>query len=281
MATTTALRARNADFWARAAPGWIAHADHHDDWSRPLGAPALDRLSIGPRERVLDAGCGCGGTTADLARAVGAAGYAVGVDLSEEMVAAARRRHPGVEFVAGDLETMKVVRGAPFDAAYSCMALMLPADPVAVLTTVMNSLHPGGRLAATVFREQSTVPWLPAAVLGAAAHVGALPPLPVGDEPGPFALADPARTRKALTAAGFDTIAIEPRDVVLETPDDPDAVTSWLIGIGPAGAAYREAPPEAQAAARSGAARLLSRFRTPGVGYRLPTGIWLITAECA
>ncbi len=69
-------------------------------------------------------------------------------------------------------------------------------------------------------------------------------------------------------------------DVSLCAPDDPDGVAEWLIEIGPAGAAYRAAHPDQQAAARHGAAMLLDRFRTPGTGYQLPAGIWLLTARC-
>ncbi|MEV4623086.1 methyltransferase domain-containing protein [Asanoa sp. NPDC049573] len=280
MTDTSALRARNADFWAQAAPGWITHADWHDEVGRPLGAAALDWLRLRPGERVLDVGCGCGGATAELAAAVAPSGSAVGLDLAAAMVAAARARFaaPGLRYLVGDIETLDRVPGAPFDAVHSRMALMLFADPVAGLTTIRRSLRTGGRLAATVFRDGGANPWLPAAMLGAAPFLGAMPPLPIGDEPGPFAFADPARVTRLLTAAGFTDVAVVAQDVALEPPEDPEAVAAWLIEIGPAGAAYRAALPSAQKSARAGAARLLERFRTAGNGYRLPAGCWLITA---
>ena len=285
MADTAMLRARNSDFWARAAPGWVNQADRHDEIGRPLGAVALDWLRPQPGERVLDVGCGCGGTTAEIARSVAPPGSAIGLDLAEAMVATARDRFTtsggaGPRFVAGDIETLDAVPGSPFDAVYSRMTLMLLADPVAGLTTVRRSMRTGGRLAATVFRDGRANPWLSAALLGAAAHLGPLPPLPIGDEPGPFAFADPARVTRLLTAAGFTDIDIHPYDVTLDAPDDPDAVTEWLIEIGPASAAYLDAEPTTQGHARAGAARLLERFRAAaGTGYRLPTGLWLITAR--
>ncbi|MFG1916009.1 class I SAM-dependent methyltransferase [Micromonospora sp. NPDC048898] len=286
MADTASLRARGAAFWAGAAAGWIRHADRQDESGRPLGAAATDRLAARPGERILDVGCGCGGTTAEIADAVGVTGAAIGVDIDEAMVAAARRRfpaveYPGIQFHVADIETVEVAPGAPFDAAYSRMTLMLLADPVAGCRAIRRSLRPGGRLAATVFRDSGVNPWLPAAMLGAAPHLGPLPPLPVGDEPGPFAFADPARLVRILTTAGFTAVTITPCDVALEAPDDADAVAEWLVEIGPAGAAYRAAPPSAQASARAGAARLLGRFRAPGVGYRLPTGLWLVSANSA
>lgn len=286
MADAATLRSHNTAFWTGAAAGWIRHADRQDEIGRPLGAPAMERMAARPAEHILDVGCGCGGTTAELAAAVGETGAAVGIDIAEAMVTAARQRfptdrYPGIRFHAADIETLDVVPGAPFDAAYSRMALMLLADPVAGCTTIRRSLRPGGRLAATVFRDGSVNPWMSAALLGAAPHLGPLPPLPVGDEPGPFSFADPARLVRVLTVAGLTAVTITPCDVVMNAPDDADAVAEWLIEVGPAGAAYRAAPLAGQVSARAGAARLLDRFREPGVGYRLPAGLWLVTAIAA
>lgn len=84
--------------------------------------------------------------------------------------------------------------------------------------------------------------------------------------------------RGLLAAAGFDGIGVQPHDVTLHAPDDPDSIAEWLIELGPAGAAYRNAGPAARTSARAGAVRLLERFREPGTGYRLPSGHWLVTA---
>ena len=243
----------------------------------------MGHLRAAPGERILDVGCGTGGTAAELAAMVAPAGQVTGIDLAPSMAQAARARFAAVanvRFAACDIETADRIPGAPFDAAYARMVLMLLADPVAGCASIRRSLRPGGRLAATVFRDAAASPWLPAALLGAAPHLGPLPQLPIGDEPGPFAFADPARPRKALTAAGFTDIGVRPVDTVLRTPDDPDKLAGWLIEIGPAGAAYRAAHPAQQAAARHGTAALLRRFRTPGTGYQLPAGIWLLTATC-
>ena len=275
------LRARNETFWSQAADGWTRHADRQDAVGRPLGAVAIERLGVRPGERVLDVGCGAGGTTAELAAAAAPGGEAVGVDLSPKLVAAAAKRFPHNRFLVSNVETAGVLPGAPFDAAFSRMVLMLLADPVAGCATIARSLRPAGRLAATVFRDAASTPWLAAVVLGAAPHVGPLPPMPIGDEPGPFAFADAGRVERILTDAGFESVRVEPHDVEMRPPDEPDAVAQWLIEVGPAGAAYRAATASDQAAARAGVSRLLDRFRVAGQGYRLPTGIWLVTARAS
>jgi SAM-dependent methyltransferase len=65
---------------------------------------ALDRLDVGPDDRVLDVGCGPGELLIRLAERTGCAG--IGVDAAEGQIAEARRRAaaraPGLEFVAGD-----------------------------------------------------------------------------------------------------------------------------------------------------------------------------------
>jgi SAM-dependent methyltransferase len=289
MSTVEELRIRGGKFWDGAAPGWIRYAELQDEAGRPLGAPAREWLALRPGERVLEVGCAAGGTAAELLRAVAPGGTVAGVDVSPALVAAARRRfpdavHPGLSFVADDIETMGVVDGGPYDAAFSRLVVMLLADPVAGCATVVRSLRPGGRFAATVFRDPGSSPWLARVLVGAAAHLGALPPLPIGTEPGPFALADPDRLRRVVTAAGFVDVEVSPHDTAMEVHESPDRVAEWLIEVGPAGAAYRSAAPSDQAAARSTVAGQLSRFRStgdgsaPAIGYRLPVGLWLVTA---
>ena len=52
----------------------------------------LDSLGAKPGERVLEIGCGAGALLPAVASAVGSSGRVVGIDISGEQVAAARRR---------------------------------------------------------------------------------------------------------------------------------------------------------------------------------------------
>jgi hypothetical protein len=118
-------------------------------------------------------------------------------------------------------------------------------------------------------------PWLPAVVLGAAPHVGPMPPMPLPGEPGPFAWADADQITKVLDAAGFSRVRVEASDPVLRPVGEPDDIAVSLIELGPAAGAYRASAPAAQAAARSSVLSMLQRF--PDMA--LPSGIWVITAE--
>lgn len=67
------------------------------DWDRkfpedgPAFTAAVGELGLGPGDRVLDAGCGTGRALTPLRAAVGPSGTVLGVDLTERMLAAARR----------------------------------------------------------------------------------------------------------------------------------------------------------------------------------------------
>ena len=85
----------------------------------------LDRLR--PGMRVLDLGCGPGSITLDLAEIVGPAGEVVGVDFSEEAVAAARenartRADTTATFLASDFFTVDVEPGS-FDVVHAHQAV--------------------------------------------------------------------------------------------------------------------------------------------------------------
>src|SRR4029078_4914664 len=71
---------------------WVAMQERLDNQLLPLGRAAVKALAPRAGERILDIGCGSGQTTLDLAEAVGPAGRVLGVDISEPLLAIARRR---------------------------------------------------------------------------------------------------------------------------------------------------------------------------------------------
>jgi trans-aconitate methyltransferase len=100
-------------------------------------------LAPRPGECVLDLGCGTG----ELTMAIAAAGASViGLDASEEMVEAARRRAPDLAFVVGDGEALAY--DGEFDAVFSNAALHWMRRADAVAAGVARALRPGGRMVA-------------------------------------------------------------------------------------------------------------------------------------
>ncbi|MEV4378466.1 class I SAM-dependent methyltransferase [Streptosporangium sp. NPDC049644] len=102
---------------------------------------------FGGGSRLLDIGCGTGRDAGHLARN----GYTVtGLDLSEPMLAHARGRHPGVEFVNADMRSFDL--GRRFDVITCLDSALLycqeNADLTAFLSRCRGHLVPGGLLVA-------------------------------------------------------------------------------------------------------------------------------------
>jgi ubiquinone/menaquinone biosynthesis C-methylase UbiE len=112
-------------------------------------AAFLSRVGVSAGWTCLDAGCGDGQVTLELARAAGPTGRAVGVDIDEEALAIARRsaREAGVsaEFVCADA-TAPPERDA-FDLAYARLLLSHLADPPAALRAMLSAVRAGGFVA--------------------------------------------------------------------------------------------------------------------------------------
>jgi arsenite methyltransferase len=115
-------------------------------WQHPV-----EWLNIPPSGIALDVGSGPGSVTASLARAAGPDGLALGVDISEPMLARAVRAEAGpqVGFLRADAQRLPL-RDQTVDAVVSIAVLQLIPDPVAALSEMARVLRPGGRLAAMV-----------------------------------------------------------------------------------------------------------------------------------
>lgn len=138
-------------------------------WASPVGsmlydnAQALGRrlisawrhpvewLNIPAGGTALDVGSGPGTVTASLARAAGPDGLALGVDISEAMLARAVRNEAGpqVGFIRADAQRLPL-RDDTVDAIVSIAVLQLIPDPAAALAEMARVLRPGGRLAVMV-----------------------------------------------------------------------------------------------------------------------------------
>jgi SAM-dependent methyltransferase len=138
-------------------------ASHGFVWE--LGAGALEWLDPQPEEAVLDLGCGGGQLTSEIADA---GARATGVDLLPDLIDRARSRHPEIEWIVADLESLDL--GREFDAVFSNAVLHWVTDPRAAADSIARHLRPGGRFVAE-FGGKGNCAQLIAAI--EAAHLGA------------------------------------------------------------------------------------------------------------
>jgi SAM-dependent methyltransferase len=102
-------------------------------------------------ETVLDLGSGAGADVLISARRVGPTGRAIGLDMTDEMLALARANAvsvgaSNVEFIKGHIEDIPLA-DATVDVVISNCVINLSGDKQAVLHEVARVLRPGGRFA--------------------------------------------------------------------------------------------------------------------------------------
>ncbi len=183
---------------------WGEHV-HHGLWltGRETAAAAVDALgdhvgaalAVRPGARLVDIGCGYGGTARRLAAALGA--EVTGLTLSAVQAAHAPP-HPGVTLLVCDW----LANGLPdaaFDAAYAIESTEHMADKPAMLAEAARVLRPGGRLVvcAWLARDDAT-PWQVRHLLEPICREGAMPSLGSREDYAGWA-----------AAAGLDAVAYE------------------------------------------------------------------------
>jgi len=138
--------------WLEAVPDDVA--DRFVGVGNPFG---VQRPASGAR--VLDLGCGSGLDVFVAAVLVGAAGRAVGLDLTPEMLAWPRRHVAGrnVEFHEGLIEALPF-EDESFDMAISNGALNLVPEKDAAFREIFRVLVPGGAFAVADLLVTATVP---------------------------------------------------------------------------------------------------------------------------
>jgi ubiquinone/menaquinone biosynthesis C-methylase UbiE len=273
--------AEQIEYWnGKVGDIWVQMQERMDAALTPVTAALLAAADPQAGETVLDIGCGAGETTLAVDAVVGDSGHAIGIDISEPLLARARARAEALmsaaEFIAADASHWADERG--FDLILSRFGVMFFADPEAAFTHIHGLAAPGGRLAFACWQPPARNLWatLP---LQALAHL--LPAQPSVDPqaPGPFAFADAARLATILEAAGWRDICFHslPFAMQVGSGDDPisDAVR-FNLKIGPAARIVRDAG--IGDAARPVLAAALQPYLQDG-RVSLPGAAWLVTAR--
>jgi ubiquinone/menaquinone biosynthesis C-methylase UbiE len=261
---------------------YVDHSDRYDRQLAPFADALLDRAGLAQHESVLDIGCGCGVTTFAAGRLTR---RAVGLDISTSLLEVATDRAAAasldnVEFIVGDAQTYPLEEGS-FDAIISQFGLMFFDDPVAAFTNLRGALAPNGRLTFITWQPLEANDWVMQVGRQVSLHT-ALPSLGgLGGGPGMFALDDADEIAALLDEAGFvqvDTESISPT-ILIGGGGTLDEAVDFLLGMGIVRGLLGRLEPDIRAGAIEEIRAALSERHEPGVGVRLGTGAWLVTAR--
>jgi ubiquinone/menaquinone biosynthesis C-methylase UbiE len=218
-----------------AGRAWVDAQQTLDAMLLPFERRLVAAVAERNAQRVLDVGCGTGSTTLAIARQIGANGTAVGVDISEPMIALAKERaaaeRSSARFVVADAQTYAFDE-ASFDMVVSRFGIMFFDDPVRAFANLRRATAPGGTLEVIAWRSPAENPFMTAAERAAAPF---LPEMPARnpDEPGQFAFANEERVHAILEQSGWADIRIEPIDEECALPKlDLDR---YITRLGPLG----------------------------------------------
>jgi len=264
---------------------YVDHADRHDRQLAPITALILDAAAIRADHDVLDVGCGSGAMTllaAQRARSV------VGLDISHPLVQVAISRAEecgatAAEFIVGDAQVHPFEREA-FDSAISQFGLMFFDDPPVAFSNLRGALRPGGRLVFACWRGLGENDWLAPVVRATSVHVAVpdLGGLPKGG--GMFAFKNCDEVAALLESVGFTEVEVAPVSptMLIGGGGSVDETAEFLLGLGIVrgvlGALDDEQRAVAEASIRAELDLHHDDHHEDGVGVRLGSGVWLVSA---
>ena len=129
----------------------------------PIDEPLIRALSVDAPRRIVDIGCGGGGTTLEVLRRAPAGSVVQGFDLSPALIDSARSRkrsdERAIAFEIADMATA-IAPEDPYDRLASRFGIMFFDNPLAALANLARWLAPGGRSAFAVWGRPTENPWM-------------------------------------------------------------------------------------------------------------------------
>lgn len=261
-----------------AGHNWVEAQALLDRMLKPFEDLLVEAAGAGPGGRVLDVGCGTGGTTFAVAQRLGAHGRCVGIDISEPMIAAARARTEEEGVAASFIRADAQVHGfepASFDMIISRFGVMFFGDSVRAFANLRSAARDGAELRFIAWRSAADNPFMTAAERAAAPL---LPDLPArqADAPGQFAFADQGRVRRILDESGWTGIDIQPVDLACSLPEE--ALVPYLTRLGPVGRFLQDADDRTRAQVTETLRAAFDPF-VQGAEVRFTTACWMVGAR--
>ena len=275
-----AANAKQSAYWnGEAGRRWTAVQQSQDRLLGGITEALFEAAAPKPGEAVIDVGCGAGDTTLRVAALTGAA---LGVDMSEPMLARARERAAEAgspaRFALADA-TLYDFSAEAADLMISRFGVMFFAEPARSFANLRRGLKTGGRLAFAAWRHPDRNPWLMIPYAAALKRLPPQPPLPF-DQPGPFAFHDEARVRDILETAGFSDVGFTSCEVELDIADGKglEEAVDKALTLEPTSRALTDQPDDVRAGVREEVRAALSE-RLRGDKVALGGMAWIVRAR--
>ena len=258
-----------------AGRAWVEGQDLLDRIYGPFADLLVEVVRDASGRRVLDVGCGTGGTTLAVARMLGSTGRVVGLDISAPMIAAAEARAERdgtpAAFICADA-ALHPFEPASFDVIISRFGVMFFDDPVATFASLRRAARDDARLRVIVWRSAAENPFMTTAERAAAPLLPSLPRRRP-DAPGQFAFANENKVHDIMVDSGWAEIDIQPIDVTCVLPEVE--LVHYVSRHGPVGLALQEADEPTRA-------RVIDTVRgafdpyVHGVDVRFTAACWMV-----
>jgi trans-aconitate 2-methyltransferase len=193
-----------------------------DERTRPA-ADLLARIDLADPRRVIDLGCGPGNSTA-LLRGRWPDAEIIGLDSSEDMLAAAQRDHKDIAFVIGDMASWRPAE--KFDLVFSNAALQWVGGHATLVPALLDAVADNGALAVQMPRNHDFATHALMRQIAAEGPwrerlAGAREASPVQPPEFYYDLLAPQSSRVILWETNY-----------IQIMDDAPAIIAWLQGTG-------------------------------------------------
>jgi ubiquinone/menaquinone biosynthesis C-methylase UbiE len=260
---------------------WDECAEKYIPLSRqliPFQRSLLDLVKPVPGDRVLDVCSGPGEPAMSIASIIAPSGHVVGVDLSTNMTAIARKTAAirglrNIEFLTMDAEKLQFPSES-FDVVVSCFGFQIVTQPEAAAREVFRVLKPGGRGGFTVWSKGDRARAIDVLIEPMLEHAT---PDENGYLPTPYELGGPGELANMLTKIGF-TYTNEVRTFGNCVADSIEDYLSMMLGGTPLGHSLSEETKEVQKAVYEKAKSNISRYAT-AKGVSIPAECVVVVAS--
>jgi len=262
---------------------WLASLSLFEEMIAPIGDALLARADYQAGETVIDLGCGGGATTLAIAQAVAPSGKVMGVDISPDLVSAARERAvkssaPNIEFTCADASTVQLA-DAPYDRLFSRFGSMFFEDPVSAFSNLRGLVRKGGRIDLAIWGPPRDNLWMMEMMGVVRNHVEVPPAVPRA--PGPFAFEDLEYLGEIMDGSGFtdmDVLAYQGLQPVGGVDATPEKAVAFALSAMAAGRLLSDKGEAILAAATSELTDVFARHHVPGKGVMMQGKAWLVSA---